>query len=87
MYYSALFKNQAGRLSVKGFSIFCGLLIVEYKSDGILRPNDFIVSFHINTIKLHVLVGMKLYEQDMIGWQRVLWYIVKRTLCGSSDNI
>ena len=42
MYYSALFKNQAGRLSVKGFSIFCGLLIVEYKSDGILRPNDFI---------------------------------------------
>ena len=42
------------------------------------------VSFHI---KLHVLVGMKLYEHDLIGWQRVLWHIVKRPLCGSSDNI
>ena len=36
------FIHQAGIFGVKCFSIFCGLILADYKSDEILMPNDLI---------------------------------------------
>ena len=39
------FIHQAGIFGVKCFSIFCGLILADFKSGEILMPNDLIAKY------------------------------------------
>ena len=64
---SGLFKHQAKILCVKRFSIYCGLILADYKRYKILMPNDIIDLGFCSYKRTFSCVGMKLHKQNLMN--------------------